>query len=48
MAKVGGERTERPKVIFVFRTAETASCRSGPLFGSENVYTAERILKMHT
>jgi hypothetical protein len=38
-----GERTERSEVISVLSTAETAAFRSGPLFGSEIVYTPERI-----
>lgn len=43
MSGRGGERTERSKVISVFTTAEAAAFRSGPLFGSEIVYTPERI-----
>lgn len=39
----GGERTEKSKVISVFSPAETVAFRSGPLFGSEIVYTPERI-----
>lgn len=37
------ESNEKLKVIFMHRSAEIASFRSGPLFGSQIVYTTGRI-----